>query len=271
MPSASALPIPFRGYSDGFPVSNHSARRLGPNRPTCSREFAKKSSNQANKMSAITTRTTTTLPSTSPPSDRDLADEIASLKSAALVQGTGLVLIEPLSQEMRHRLEQRQHTLRNSLQEGPRTDVAMAVTDLVQAMTTARNLGERQLQALVASYVKELSGLPAWAVQRACQAIARGQVEGASLDFPPTTARLRTVVEEYVAPAAEERHDIFRLLRAPVEYQASPEEKERVIAGWKKLQESMAESLRMDAPAKPKPPPMTDEELVAHYRRPAKA
>jgi hypothetical protein len=102
--------------------------------------------------------------------------------------------------------------------------VGIAVGELLHAFQP--RLTEKQAKDTLTKYIEVLADRPAWAVQRACWAIARGEVEGVSLDFPPAAPRIREVVNKILEPFFVEAAQVREVLHAQVRRTPNPAERE---------------------------------------------
>jgi hypothetical protein len=185
---------------------------------------------------------TPNLPSTStsplspiPAFDRGLADAIAAVRNTAEQRGEVTVLRAAIPHELRERMRTRLSRLLAGLQGGNTDDlrrVGVAVAALLDCFPSLRRADARDVTA---KFVSEVKDLPAWAVEKACAQMRRGEVSDVSVDFPPSTVRLRQVTVGIMAEPTQEAFDIRRLLTAEVEHQPTAEERERVTLGFKRL------------------------------------
>lgn len=153
----------------------------------------------------------------------------------------------PPGPEVRRALTTRANELAATLGERARDRraVAQAVAELMTCYRGAK-ISAEEAKGFTAKYTEILEDLPAWAVKRACQQVARGAVEGVSLDFPPSAPRLREVVLRITEPFAEEQAKIFRVLRAAPRLPPNPEMAERVkamTAAWLDRSDPVARQL----------------------------
>ena len=134
-------------------------------------------------------------------------------------------------------LRARHHELQCALDEGARDRraIALAVADLMLGYLSTGRMSEGEAKAATAVYVKALEDRPAWAVRRTCDAIARGDIEGVSLDFPPAAPRLRDCVNRMLEPMWAEQAKIREVLHAIPRRPVDPEMKAKVAALFTKL------------------------------------
>lgn len=138
------------------------------------------------------------------------------------------ILLVPIPAIVRGRLEQRKLELERSLAPCPKSE-HQKVAKLIAGMLGAfgGNSGGSP-EAVVAKYVHVLADLPAWAVAAACEALERGEVEGASLDFRPSAARVRDSARVLLAPWLEELAQIRSTLEMPALEPEDEEMRQRV-------------------------------------------
>lgn len=93
-----------------------------------------------------------------------------------------------------------------SMSDADKRKAGAAIAEMLDGFLRFRNLDLESKQAMIAGCVADLVALPAWAIARACQRIRRGEVDGMSLEFPPTSPRLYQVaMGELAALRGEER------------------------------------------------------------------
>ncbi|MDB5579634.1 MAG: hypothetical protein JWR80_4810 [Bradyrhizobium sp.] len=117
---------------------------------------------------------------------------------------------------------------------------------------------DAQLQAR--KYAEDLQGVPLWAVQDACRDVSRGSVPGLNPDFPPSSPRLRLIVDGYVSAVHKEAREIKEVLDAPLLLPENPEVRGLIREGLRARSGELA--VLGERPPKPAPTP---EEIKAHY------
>jgi hypothetical protein len=90
-----------------------------------------------------------------------------------------------------------------------RERVGAAVAAMFAGYPSQRNSDAR---ATIATYVMELGGKPAWAVENACSAVRCGLVRELNPDFPPSAARLNQLADLELSSVKTERGKIEALL-----------------------------------------------------------
>ena len=128
---------------------------------------------------------------------------------------------------------------------------------------------------MVYQFAEALAGVPLWAIRDACKAIARGAVPDIHLDFAPSSARLRQLVDGYVSAVHLEARGIKQLLEAPVVLPDNDEmakkSAEVIRAGFKSLIQKLddderAERLPQHEEASTGFKPLQGAALVEHYK-----
>lgn len=97
----------------------------------------------------------------------------------------------------------------SSMSGADRGRVGAAIARMFAGYPSQRN---SDAQSTVATYVMELGNLPAWAIERACEAVRQGKVPDISLDFPPSSARLNQIAAAELNIAKSEKGKIEALL-----------------------------------------------------------
>jgi hypothetical protein len=100
------------------------------------------------------------------------------------------------------------------LDAAPPKQAEAELTTLMLNFHTARSMSKAEAGIVMREYVEALRGLPLWAIRRGIRKFKDGEVEGASLDFPPAAPRLRKVVTEVMEPLMADRQAITRVLAA---------------------------------------------------------
>lgn len=125
----------------------------------------------------------------------------------------------------RQAIERKVAALGNSLALVDVDRVAGAVSRLLvcfpSAATDEESAGMRAKGFLVA-----LDDVPPWAVERACRAWLRGEVDGGTPKFAPSPPELRKVALQQMAPVFREKRSWERVLAAEIEPEYSAEERE---------------------------------------------
>lgn len=178
--------------------------------------------------------------------DREIDSLLASLLIGETnADGRALLAFNPTGQQ-RQQMALRRDFLAKHLAPMPDGGIARVVTEMLAGFGSARAGGDEP-KMVVTQYVKELRGLPGWAIARACSRFAQGQVgpdevEGVNRGFAPSTAQVHTVARRIAQPHREERHKLHQALTGIVEHKPTPEERQRVGALMRGLADSMKSS-----------------------------
>jgi hypothetical protein len=185
-----------------------------------------------------------------------LAAELAVLR-VGLLNGS---LVEELPEPVRTRLDERLALLRGSVRQATISQIEGEVAKLMLAFPSTRSVPVIDAQLQARKYAEDLQGVPLWAVQEACRDVSRGSVPGLNPDFPPSSPRLRLIVDGYVTAVHREARAIKEVLEAPLLLPENPEVRGLIREG---LRARSGELARLgETPPKPAPTP---EEIKAHY------
>ncbi|SFL93558.1 hypothetical protein SAMN03159423_4507 [Bradyrhizobium sp. NFR13] len=207
-------------------------------------------------MSRLPTPTTTRTSQGSPGTDLPLASELAAIR---LGWEDGH-LSAPLPEPVRERLTKRLELLRSCSRPAAVEAIEEEVAKLMLGFPSTRGVPVIEVQLQVRKYAEDLLGVPLWAIKDACRDISRGSVPGLNPDFPPTSPRLRLVVNGYVTKVHHEAQQIKQVLHAPILRPADPAVWESIRAGL--VARSRELSCLHDTPPKPAP---TLQEIEEHY------
>lgn len=214
----------------------------------------------------------TTTTTNSPPADPELARAVATLRSS---MRDDACLTQPLSVMTRGRLSMRLDLLRGSVKQATADQIQHEITRLMTSYPSLRGASATDAAAMVYQYAEALAGVPLWAIRDACKAIARGAVPDIHLDFAPSSARLRQLVDGYVSAVHLEARGIKQLLEAPVVLPDNDEmakkSAEVISAGFKSLIQKLddderAERLPQHQEAGTGFKPLQGAALVEHYK-----
>lgn len=167
--------------------------------------------------------TTTALANTSrgnrflaPSIDRKASDALAAVKNTAVrdYPAAPEILLVPIPVEFRRQLKARQSALEQALAPHAKADQQQLAKAIAGTLGSFGGSSGGSVEAVVAKYLHVLEDVPAWAIVLACQALERGEVDGASLDFRPSAARVRDTARALMAPWREEWHQIKTTLEA---------------------------------------------------------
>jgi hypothetical protein len=111
-------------------------------------------------------------------------------------------------------LEARAAQLAAALAPGPYQRLVLICGKLLLLFQPARRWDTDTLRGLTVGYAAVVGDLPAWAVATAAGDLARGRIAQASLDFPPSSARLWSAAREEMVPLKAEQWRIECILKA---------------------------------------------------------
>lgn len=137
-------------------------------------------------------------------------------------------LLEPVSVDLRDRLSSFLASTSDRTQPATLAQIETEVAVLMMAFYSARTTSKAEATAMMQVYAEVLQGLPLWAIKDGFAKIKAGQVEGASLDFPPAAPRLKQVVVEVMQPLMLDRYHAQKVLSARVAPAENPEMSEAV-------------------------------------------
>lgn len=204
--------------------------------------------------------------------DRELSILVASFGNKVALEKDGTWWLEQLpTTEQRRGIVERQSSINRTLQaasmsDADKTRIARAVAQALAGWVNAKSSNP---EASVAGYVLHLQDLPAFAVEKACERVGRGQVEGLSPDFPPSAARLHQLAKEEIEALTTEAITIARVLRAKLQPPRKPEDDARLRAlttAWLDRSDPDAQRLLQATKHNPVPfNPYTDDQLRQMY------
>lgn len=117
--------------------------------------------------------------------------------------------------------------------------MAVAITEL-EVCFPAGARTEQESKARANGFRKALSDIPAWAIEAACTAWLRGEVDGGASRYAPNPPELRKVCLQKMAPMMREKRMLERVLAAEVERELTDEEKSRHGERMAKLKRILA-------------------------------
>jgi hypothetical protein len=148
-----------------------------------------------------------------------IIDTVVSFRAA---DGT-YTLRHELAKEERRALEARRNTVVDKLQPGRPGEILPALLEMLIGFGGAKQSVD-EAKMIATQYAAVLSGLPTWAIKRACVRWAMGQVMPEEIDektinrsFPPSAAQVRVVAEAIVRPWMQEVARIKKTLIAKPE------------------------------------------------------
>jgi hypothetical protein len=178
--------------------------------------------------------------------DRALSDVLDSLLTDEKDCEGRCILAYAPDAKLRSALQIRLFELQAGLTPARPADLARAVIDMLLGFGSART-SEEDAEAVVTQYVRVLAHLPLWAVQRACRRFASGSVTKTECSdwkhaYAPSTAQLCRLAEASVQKYWHEENRIIAALNGIPEYRPTEEERERVIQGFKRLQQELSDN-----------------------------
>jgi hypothetical protein len=177
--------------------------------------------------------------------DRALADLVAVFRNR-LEQDRGETVIRGglPSVEQRRTMQARHEDVARALRpvrmnEQDRRKAGAAIASMLSAWIFA---GRGDPKETVAAFSAHLADLPLFAIENACRQVASGYVAGLSPDFPPSAARLHQLAMEACAALKQEMAQIHEVLTAKAYHEPTPDERERIGAGFQQLASDLAET-----------------------------
>jgi hypothetical protein len=148
------------------------------------------------------------------------------------------------SQQDRVALTERVRSLMASLKHHDRKEIAALILDMLVSYEVAQSkqLTAAERKANVTVYVRELNGVPTWAVAEACNRIRLGLAPDISHQYKPTPIQVRVLAVSIAQPWKQEALKIGEILGAQ-EYHEGPSEEERgrLAIKWRALAEALKE------------------------------
>lgn len=157
-----------------------------------------------------------------------------------------LQLVNVPTAAQRNVLRARWTDLRNHMQNMNNQIVVAALIELFGCYRNGLRAGEEP-RTVALKYLRELDGLPTWAIVRACE-----QIRGGAFDelktYPPSTIALRQIAKGYCEVPLTEMHQIAEVLQGEAAPEAISEaEKDRVHG----LLRGLADELRATGGGQP--------------------
>jgi hypothetical protein len=153
-----------------------------------------------------------------------------------------LVLINMPSATDRQFLAARVKALLDSFRHHDRKEIAALIADMLASydVAQAKQLSAADRKLVVAVYVRELGGLPTWAVLEACNRIRLGTAPDISHAYKPTAIQVRTLAVSIAQPWKGEALLISEVLGAKAyREEIADEERGRVLVKWQSLSEAL--------------------------------
>lgn len=214
----------------------------------------------------------TSAPTASPPPRDDYAATVIALSlSGAYREGKTLTLMNPPTKDQRQALAVRQRVLLTHLGRHDRKAVAKAVFEMISCYPQMMKLKADEARPIVAKYVQELSGVPTWACEYACNTIRMGNAPGVSLQYVPSTMQVLQAALDYAKTWRDEATAIGQILSgSKYEKRVSDADREKVAIRLAQLGESMRGKISAERDAeraarRARNPLPTDEDLRRLY------
>jgi hypothetical protein len=167
------------------------------------------------------------------------------------------VLRRPLTMVEKEILSARSRAILPHLAGAKYSKIAKAVLNLFTGLG-GTSANEEDAEVIAAQYANVLSGLPQWAIDRACMRFARGEVEASEVgaktldkSFRPASSHLRIIADKIARPYYSEAKRIEMTLRGTVaKAEITPEERARTgakIAEYLKTRKLETEAVDLHA------------------------
>lgn len=124
-----------------------------------------------------------------------------------------------------------------SLQEAGEEAVIRRVAVLLAAFP-AKHSSDVEKRSILKLYGMALGKYPEWVIDQCCRDCNSGKVGKG--EFAPTPAAMAKACEEIAVPVRAEAHQIAQILQAEVYHENTPEERERMAAGFADLMRDLA-------------------------------
>jgi hypothetical protein len=177
---------------------------------------------------------------------REVIDLLSYCRSGSHREADGSVyLLNMPTPADREVLRGRVVALLAALKKHDQKEVGALVADMLASYDVAqvKQLTGVERKAQVVLYVRELAGVPTWAVAEACNRIRLGTAPDISHQYKPTPIQVRVLAISFAQPFKDEVGEILMILGGKqLEKEISEEERER-IGG---LLRQLAEELRLD-------------------------
>jgi hypothetical protein len=142
-----------------------------------------------------------------PPADQALQAMVRRLANGLEARGTAC----PATGRELQVMTARALVLEAALIPGPVMRIRLAIGLMLGGWVTTTRA---RADALLNTYAEVCEPLPAWAVERGCLLLMRGQVSGVHPDFVPSSARVYATSREQVIPYRAELELLRRIARA---------------------------------------------------------
>lgn len=154
------------------------------------------------------------------------------------------------TEEERTALTRRADELRASLTPAEANEIGTEVLRLMAGYPSVR-LTHEEAARLATTFVAALTGMPLWAIRKACMNWATGRAQGSNAAFPPSAPELRMAADTVARPRQYEAGSIRAILSATVEVLPSEEARAKALAHWEEVRPTMKGMPPPVAPAAP--------------------
>jgi predicted nucleic acid-binding Zn ribbon protein len=148
---------------------------------------------------------------------RVITDIVDWAMSAAERDSTGKLFLRNIPNAADKRtLVERINVVMASLKQHDQHEIAILVMDMLASYDVAqsRQITARERKEAAVIYVRELKGVPTWAVHQACQKIRLGTAPDISHQFKPTPIQVRVLAVSIASPWKQEARKIGEILNA---------------------------------------------------------
>lgn len=174
---------------------------------------------------------------------RDLVDLVDWCMSASERDGHGKLYLRNVPGEKDRRLlSERVHVLMASLKDHDQREIAIMIGDMLAAydVAQAKQITAAERKAAIVVYVRELHGVPTWAIAEACNRIRFGTAPDISHQYKPTPIQVRVLAVSIAQPWKQQVMLIGEILTAQTYHEGPSEEERKGIAiKWRALADAL--------------------------------
>jgi hypothetical protein len=197
--------------------------------------------------------------------------------------GYKIALINLPSEAERGRLQARYTELMKALRDHDRKEIGAVIADMLGSYDVSKKKykTKKDMYEVVAKYVADLSGVPTWAIQIACERIRMGVAPDISHVYEPTTIQVRVLAVSIAQPYKDEVISIGNIMMADQYIEpVSAEEQARVGPLLRQLADGMKANLAEEerqhieayhARQQPRRAKFIEAEWAAHGEKPLMA
>jgi predicted nucleic acid-binding Zn ribbon protein len=176
---------------------------------------------------------------------RVITDIVDWAMSAAERDSTGKLFLRNIPNAADKRtLVERINVVMASLKQHDQHEIAILIMDMLASFDVAmsRQITAKERKEAAVIYVRELKGVPTWAVHQACQKIRLGTAPNISHQYKPTPIQVRVLAVNIASPWKQEAKQIGEILNAPLYVDGvSGEERQRVGIKMRTLADELKE------------------------------